>query len=123
MRQRVYNLLQGLPDASSEEIIDVLLSSPNARLERIVSHGQASPKDFWYDQSQAEWVMLLAGNARLAIDQDQHEHDLGPGDSLFLPAHCRHRVTWTDPNQDTVWLALFIDADGAAISHKGLEKT
>ena len=119
MRQRVYNLLDSLPNADSEEITEVLLSSPNVRLERIVSRGQASPKDFWYDQSQAEWVMLLAGRARLAIEQDEHEHDLGPGDSLYLPAHCRHRVAWTDPAQDTVWLALFIDADDASISQEG----
>ncbi len=119
MRQRVYNLLDGLPNAASKEITEVLLSSSNVRLERIVSHGQASPKDFWYDQSQAEWVMLLAGRARLAIEQDEHEHDLGPGDSLYLPAHCRHRVAWTDPAQDTVWLALFIDADDTSISHEG----
>ncbi len=119
MRQRVYNLLDGLPNAASEEITEVLLSSPNVRLERIVSRGQASPKDFWYDQSQAEWVMLLAGRARLAIEQDEHEHDLGPGDCPYLPAHCRHRVAWTDPAQDTVWLALFVDADDATISHEG----
>ncbi|MEM9358461.1 MAG: cupin domain-containing protein [Pseudomonadota bacterium] len=119
MRQRVYNLLDGLPNAASKEITEVLLSSPNVRLERIVSRGQASPKDFWYDQNQAEWVMLLAGRARLAIEQDEHEHDLGPGDSLYLPAHCRHRVAWTDPAQDTVWLALFVDADDTSISHEG----
>jgi cupin 2 domain-containing protein len=29
-----------------------------------------------------------------------------PGDYVNLPAHCRHRVEWTDPERETVWLAL-----------------
>lgn len=49
--------------------------------------------------------MVLAGAARLEIE-DQGIHALGPGDSVFLPAHCRHRVEWTEPNAPTVWLAL-----------------
>jgi len=24
-----------------------------------------------------------------------------------LPAKCRHRVDWTDPDEPTVWLAVF----------------
>jgi cupin 2 domain-containing protein len=31
---------------------------------------------------------------------------MGPGDWLEIPARCRHRVAWTDPNQETVWLAV-----------------
>lgn len=112
MRPVVQNLLSHLPNASVEERIEVLLNSPGSRLERIISHGQSSPEDFWYDQAQAEWVMVLQGRARLAIEADSQEHELGPGDSIYLPKHCRHRVTWTDPEQPTIWLALFIDTDG-----------
>jgi len=25
---------------------------------------------------------------------------------VVIPARCRHRVEWTDPDQETVWLAL-----------------
>ncbi|MFP8878842.1 MAG: phosphoribosylaminoimidazole carboxylase, partial [Myxococcota bacterium] len=32
---------------------------------------------------------------------------LGPGDHLNIPAHTRHRVAWTDPDQATIWLAIF----------------
>ena len=119
MKPVVQNLLHNLPDASAEERTDILLRTPNSRLERIVSCGQASPDGFWYDQRQAEWVMVLEGKARLAIEADKQEHELGPGDSIYLPAHCRHRVTWTDPNQNTVWLALFIDTDGTDVTYDG----
>ena len=29
-----------------------------------------------------------------------------PGDYVHIRAHVRHRVAWTDPNRETVWLAL-----------------
>lgn len=116
MKPIVQNLLTDLPDASVEERVEVLLSTPNSRLERIISHGQSSPESFWYDQSQAEWVMVLKGHARIAIEDDTKEHTLDPGDSIYLPKHCRHRVTWTDPDQPTIWLALFIDTDGEDIT-------
>ena len=35
------------------------------------------------------------------------ERALAPGDSVNIPAHCRHKVAWTDPDQQTVWLAVF----------------
>lgn len=90
--------------------MDVLLSASGIRLERIVSRGQASPAGFWYDQAEAEWVTVLTGRARLTIEGETNDRELGPGDSLFLPAHCRHRVAWTAPDQPTIWLALFLDA-------------
>lgn len=105
------NLLDALPAAAADEIVGLLAQADGVRLERIVSHGQASPEGFWYDQDEAEWVLVLAGRARLAIEGESDERVLGPGDSLFLPPHCRHRLTWTDPSRPTVWLALFIDAE------------
>lgn len=98
-----------LPDASAAEAVDVLLSAKGLRLERIVSMGQASPEGFWYDQSEAEWVMVLAGAGRLQIEGEAEQRTLGTGDAVYLPAHCRHRVTWTDPARPTIWVALFID--------------
>jgi cupin 2 domain-containing protein len=29
------------------------------------------------------------------------------GDYVEIPAHTRHRVEWTDPDEDTVWLAVY----------------
>ncbi len=104
------NLLTPLPDASVAEITNTLASARGVRLERIVSHGQASPAGYWYDQDEAEWVLVLSGSAHLAIAGESEVRSLRAGDAIFLPAHCRHRVTWTDPDRPTVWLALFIDA-------------
>ena len=101
------NLLADLPDASAEEVFETLAEWPGIRLERIVSNGQITPEGEWYDQEQDEWVIVLAGAARLLIE-DEGEMALGPGDSVFLPAHKRHRVTWTDTGQPTVWLALHV---------------
>ena len=105
----VTNLLADLPAASQAEQTTALVFGDGVRLERIVSFGQASPEGFWYDQHEAEWVMVLAGRARLAIDGEPAARVMGPGDAIFLAAHCRHRVEWTDPGQPTVWLALFIE--------------
>ena len=105
----VSRLLSALPAACDAEVTVTLLTADGLRFERIVSHGQASPDGFWYDQTEAEWVMVLTGRARLTIAGEPHDHDLGPGDAVFLPARCRHRVAWTDPHQPTVWLALFFD--------------
>lgn len=101
------NLFSDLPAKTDEEHLSDLLNRPGVRIERIVSFGQASPQDFWYDQSWDEWVIVLAGGARLAIEGEP-EMSLGPGDYVFLPAHKRHRVAWTDPDQPTIWLAVHI---------------
>lgn len=103
------NILACLPSPGAEEAIETLLNGDGLRVERIVSDGHASPAGFWYDQGEAEWVLLLRGHARLEIEGEARERELGPGDSVFLPAHCRHRVTWTMPGESTVWLAIFAD--------------
>ena len=101
------NLYEGLPASLPEELVSPLFEQPGVRLARIVSRGHVSPPGFWYDQSEGEWVAVIQGAARLQIE-GQGERRLGPGDHLFLPAHCRHRVSWTDPDLDTIWIVLFI---------------
>ncbi len=101
------NLLSPLPDARAAEAVDTLLSRPGVRIERIVSFGQASPPGFWYDQDEGEWVMLLAGAARLRFADETEPRLLVPGDWLDIAPHRRHRVDWTDPAKPTVWLAVF----------------
>jgi cupin 2 domain-containing protein len=101
------NLLWPLPDASAAEHIDPLLNQPGLRIERIVSWGQASPPGFWYDQPEAEWVLVLAGTARLRFADETEARVLGPGDCVDIAPHRRHRVEWTDPTIATVWLAIF----------------
>lgn len=103
------NLFADVPAHLAQEEITTLLSSRGLRIERLVSRGQASPADFWYDQPQDEWVIVLAGCAELACEGDAAPMRMGPGDYVHIPAHRRHRVVWTDPAQATVWLAVHYD--------------
>lgn len=100
------NLFANIPAQLAQEEITTLLASSALRIERIVSRGQASPPGFWYGQPQDEWVIVIAGNAVLAFEDDGTTTRMGPGDYLHIPAHRRHRVAWTDPEQATVWLAV-----------------
>jgi cupin 2 domain-containing protein len=101
------NLLRDLPDARSGEVVDTLLTEGSTRIERIVSLGQASPPGFWYDQPQAEWVLVLQGAASVRFADEATPRLLAAGDHLYIAAHHRHRVEWTDPASPTVWLAVF----------------
>ena len=100
-------LLQDLPAALDAEQCDELLRRPNLRIERIVSTGQASARTFWYDQAEHEWVIILSGRAKLRYEHEDAEVELGPGDAAFIPAHTKHQIAWTTPDEPTVWLAFF----------------
>lgn len=102
------NLLGPLPDGGGQEVFTELLRRPGVRLERIVSTGQVTPSDQPYDQPHDEWVLLLAGVARLWIE-GEGDRELVAGDCLLIPAHMRHRVTWTLEDVATVWLALHFE--------------
>jgi len=110
------NLFDCLSVALNEEMVEVLTSSCDVRIERIVSRGHASPPDFWYDQAQHEFVLLVSGRSRLVFADGSPPRDLVPGDWLILPAHYRHRVDWTDPKQETVWLAVHYGAQNRSCS-------
>ena len=100
------NLFECLPADASREHFDTLLETGGLKLERIVSQGHATPKGEWYDQVSDEWVVLLKGSAGLRIDGETETRVLKPGDYLYLPAHVRHRVEWTEAKGETIWLAL-----------------
>ena len=100
------NILGELPDARGKEIFETIVEREGVRIERIVSHGQATPEGEWYDQEWDEWVLVLAGQAGLLIEGEAEPRLLGPGDYIDLPARCRHRVVWTAPDEPTVWLAV-----------------
>jgi cupin 2 domain-containing protein len=98
------SLFADLPLHLPDELVSTLLDAANVRIERIVSHGHASPADFWYDQDLQEWVVLLKGAARLRFEDGIV--DLLPGDFVGIPAHKKHRVEWTTLDEPTIWLAV-----------------
>ena len=102
------NLFSPLPAAGPEEHFDLLFAGGACRVERIVSHGQASPPGFWYEQPEDEWVVLLQGSAELGF-ADGARLALEPGDWVELPAGCPHRVEATAVG--TVWLAVHCARD------------
>ena len=103
----VGNLFRGFSDSIAEELTDVLIQHSDVRIERIVSTGQASPKDFWYDQNEHEWVVVLKGEAELRMKDCDATIRLGVGDHLYIAPHRRHRVESTSPSEPTIWLAVF----------------
>lgn len=106
----VTNLLKDIPQSLPDEQFETLISEPAVRIERIISHGHASPAGFWYDQPQAEWVLVLRGAARLQLTDPEETIELRAGDAFNLAAHRRHRVEWTTPAEPTVWLAVHYGA-------------
>jgi cupin 2 domain-containing protein len=102
----VGNLLARLPARLSDEALEVLAEAGNVRIERIISLGHASPEGVWYDQPQAEFVVLIAGEAHVEFEGESQPRELKPGDYLVIPAHCRHRVAWTTSDEPSVWLAV-----------------
>jgi cupin 2 domain-containing protein len=86
------------------ELVTKLLDTADVRIERIISHGHASAADFWYDQPQHEWVIVLKGAARLQFEDCTVE--MKPGDFVNIPAFKKHRVDWTTPDEPTVWLGV-----------------
>jgi cupin 2 domain-containing protein len=113
MRPSMHNIFAGFPPAVTDEVVETIAGSAAVRIERIVSRGQATPDGEWYDQERDEWVLLLAGSAMLRFEGDTHARSMASGDHLLIPAGCRHRVDWTDPDRETVWLAVHFPAGGA----------
>ena len=100
------NLFAGVPRVLSHELLVPLLETGSFRLERIVSAGHTTPPGTWCDQPRDEWVIVLRGSAGLLFEGEPEPMVLGAGDYVTIPAHRRHRVEWTDPTEQTVWLAL-----------------
>ncbi|MFO7765626.1 MAG: cupin domain-containing protein [Pelovirga sp.] len=101
------NIFSSIPDHLPDELVDVLTDKGQVRIERIVSRGHASPPEFWYDQQDDEFVLLLQGQAELELLGPQERLSLQAGDYLLIPAHRKHRVAWTSDAMDCIWLAVF----------------
>jgi cupin 2 domain-containing protein len=99
------NLFEHIPEKISEELFSKLVQTDNVRIVRIASKGHSSPASGWYDQAENEWVAVLKGEARIAFENGEEVH-LTTGCHLTIPAHTKHKVTWTTPDTETIWLAV-----------------
>ena len=101
------NLFADLPEAKRGEAFTTLAEGAGSRIERIVSAGQHTPERSPMRQSHDEWVIVLAGEAALRIE-DSEEVVLRPGDHLLIRGGQRHWVTRTSRDPVTVWLAVHL---------------
>lgn len=102
---KLENIFGAIPDNLDTEVFEDVFTSSHIRVERIISKGQSTPAESWYDQDEHEWVMVVEGKAILEFENGLVT--LNKGDYVNIPAHCRHKVHWTDPDQVTIWLAIF----------------
>ena len=87
------NFFADIPIPLHAELFTTLLEAADLRIERIVSHGHASPEGFWYDRDRHECIVVLKGAARLRFDDATV--GMKPGDFVNIPAHKKHRLEWT----------------------------
>ncbi|MBT3310888.1 MAG: cupin domain-containing protein [Desulfobacterales bacterium] len=104
--KNIQNIYSSIPADIPEELFLDVLKTDSVRIERIVSKGHTSPEGFWYDQDHNEWVMLLKGSAHMMFEGSDEIIELKTGNYIHIPAHTRHRVEWTEPKSETIWLAV-----------------
>jgi len=105
------NLFDDLPESTDSEVLQTLLQTAHVRIDRIVSPpGTSSPETGWFEEQEHEWVLVLRGSALVAFE-DGSGVRLQAGNPLLIPATRKHRVVSTDPDQVTVWLAIFYPND------------
>lgn len=80
------NLFKNIPTDFENEIFETLARTPEVKIERILSCGQATPSGEWLDQDWHEWVILLKGCAGLRFDGESNVVELNPGDFVTIPA-------------------------------------
>jgi cupin 2 domain-containing protein len=102
------NIFANIPGQLPEELFESIIKQDNVHIERIVSNGHVTDAGQWYDQTGDEWVILLQGRAKLLFEENQRLVTMIPGDYLLIPAHTRHRVEWTLPDFNTIWLAVHL---------------
>lgn len=99
------NIFKNLPDNLDQEVFDLIAQNGQVKIERIISKGHTSPTEGWYDQEQNEWVIVLKGGAEIEFE-GADKITLAQGDHVNIPAHTKHKVAWTSPDIETIWLAV-----------------
>ena len=100
---KLYKINKKLKIEKGQEIIKEIFSNNDVKMEIITSNNASSPKGFWYNQDQNEFVYLSKGKAILNIDNKIY--NLKKGDYLNIPANLKHRVEKT--SKKCIWLCVF----------------
>ncbi|MGP8331914.1 MAG: cupin domain-containing protein [Methanosarcinaceae archaeon] len=100
------SLFDNIHSDQPDEVFETLCSSDTVKIERIISRGHSSPEGFWYDQTKNEFVLVVQGSARVSIQGEENSIIVATGEYLNIRAHVKHRVEWTDPDINTIWLAV-----------------
>ena len=87
----------------SSEVSEILIKNENVTIERIVSCGNTTD---WYDQAQNEFVILLQGKAIIEYETGE-KINIKKGDTVYLPAHLKHRVAYTSKKPPCIWICMF----------------
>lgn len=101
------SFFENVPAYLPQELVEVIASNTNVRIERIISSGHVTPEGQWYDQTETEWVMLLQGEANILFAGESSPRHLKSGDFLLILPHIRHRVVSTSVEPKAIWLAVF----------------
>ena len=64
----IRNIYKNIPCNLPEEIVENISSGKNIKIERIVSRGHSSSEEFWYDQKENEFVLLIKGKACILFE-------------------------------------------------------
>jgi len=99
------NIFSSIPRRLDQELVEKLVENKDVCIERIISKGHTSPASGWYDQPKNEWVIVLKGEAIISFENES-ELRLSAGSYIDIAAHKKHRVSWTDPDIETIWLAV-----------------
>jgi cupin 2 domain-containing protein len=99
------NFFKDIPDNLQKELFETIFKTDKFRIERIVSDGHNSPEEFWYNQDENEWIIVLKGNAEIEFEDEIVT--LKKGDYQNITKHKKHKVKSTSKQEKTVWLAIF----------------
>ena len=99
MTEQLFDLSQ-LPETG--EFSEEILRYRNIAIKRIVSSDTLETDTFV--QEEAEWVMLLEGEAELVMGEVCY--NLTKGEYLFIPPRTEHTIK--SVKAGTIWLAIHI---------------
>jgi len=99
------NIFNDIKIDKDNELFETIFKNEVIKIERIISYGQTSAPNFWYNQDKDEFVLLLGGEAKIEFETDTIS--LKKGDYLLIPKRTKHRVAFTSLDKPAIWLAIF----------------